>query len=108
MLSKKLKLKTHNKPSFACLASRFPYNSEITKHKLLKVGKAEEYLRQLGFSQVRVRDYGTIARIEIYKKEFRKILSPEITKKASVYFKKIGFKYVTLDIEGYRTGSMNI
>lgn len=106
--SKKLGLATYNKPSFACLASRFPYHAEITEQKLERVDKAEAYLKKLGFSQVRVRDYGTIARIEVYKHEFKKLLQPSYREKIWRYFSRLEYKYVTLDLEGYRTGSMNL
>ncbi len=103
--SKDMDLSTWNKPAFACLASRFPYGIEITKSRLEKVEKAEDFVRNLGVKQFRVRFHDDVARIEVLKDDFETVLknSDEITKK----FKEIGFKYVTLDIEGYRTGSLN-
>lgn len=103
--SKDMGLSTWDKPAFACLASRFPYGIEITKSKLEKVEKAEDFIRNLGVKQFRVRYHDDVARIEVLKDNFETVLknSDEITKK----FKEIGFKYVTLDIEGYRTGSLN-
>ncbi|MEE8815385.1 MAG: ATP-dependent sacrificial sulfur transferase LarE [Lachnospiraceae bacterium] len=105
-LSKKLDLPTWDKPSAACLASRFVYGEHITKDKLLKVGEAEEYLHGLGFTQLRVRMHGeSLARIEVLPEEFAMLLShrDEIVTK----LKSLGFLYVTMDLTGYRTGSMN-
>jgi uncharacterized protein len=106
-LSKKLGLLTWNKPSMACLASRFPYNTEIDKVSLEQVAKAEEYLRFLGFSQVRVRHHGQIARIEVETGEIPKLLDPILRAKIVDNLKQLGYAYVTLDLAGYRTGSMN-
>ena len=104
-LSKDMQLDTWDKPAFACLASRFPYGIKITKSKLMQVEKAESFLFSLGVKQFRVRYHDEIARIEVLKNDFQTVLdnSEEITK----YFKEIGFKYITLDMEGYRTGSLN-
>lgn len=104
-LSKQMDLDTWDKPSFACLASRFPYGIEITKSRLEQVENAELFLLSLGIRQFRVRYHNEVARIEVNKNDFQPILnhSDEIVKK----FKEIGFKYITLDIEGYRTGSLN-
>ena len=103
--SKKLCLRTWNKPSYACLASRFPFHSAITKKALVKVGRAEEYIRALGVGQVRVRSHGPIARIEVLPADFSTIFSLNalITKR----LKSLGFTYVALDLAGYRTGSMH-
>lgn len=103
--SKGLKIPTWNKPPFACLASRFPFNTAITKEKLQRVGKAEDFLRRLGFSQIRVRMHDSVARIEIPKSQLdRGVKFKEaIIKK----LKNLGFIYVALDLEGYRTGSMH-
>ena len=103
--SKDMGLPTWDKPAFACLASRFPYGTEITKSKLEKVEKAEDFVRNLGVKQFRVRFHDDIARIEVLKDDFQTVLrnSDEITQR----FKELGFKYVALDIEGYRTGSLN-
>ncbi len=105
--SRKMGLKTWNKPSFACLASRFPYGKEITKEKLSIVDKAERFLRGLNFKQVRVRHHGEIARIELEKKDIGIFISKGLLDKVIKKFKELGFLYVTLDLEGYRTGSMN-
>jgi uncharacterized protein len=104
-ISKEMKLETWDKPAFACLASRFPYGTEITKSLLEQIEKAESFLQFLGVKQFRVRYHKDIARIEVSKDDFQLILtnSDKIVEK----FKEIGFKYITLDIEGYRTGSLN-
>ena len=106
-LSKKLKLPTFSKPSFACLATRFPYGEKITAKKLFMVDQAEQLLLDLGFKQVRVRHHGNVARIETDETGFKIFTNPKIRKKISDKFKKIGFAYVAADILGYRTGSMN-
>ena len=104
-LSKQLKLKSWNMPSFACLASRFPYGTKITKQRLKQIEKAEEFLHSLKIEQVRVRYYNDTAKIEVLKQDFQKIFkhSSKIVK----YFKDLGFTYTTLDLKGYRTGSLN-
>jgi uncharacterized protein len=106
-LSKQLNIPTWNKPSFACLSSRFPYGKEITVEKLTMVDKAEQFLMDMGFKQLRVRHHDEIARIEVDPDERVRFFDLEIMDKIGNEFKKIGFKYVTLDIIGYRTGSMN-
>lgn len=107
VLSKQMNIPTWDKPSFACLSSRFPYGHEITEPKLKMVDLAEQLLLDLGFRQVRVRHHGEIARIEVAQEERAKFFDLEFMDKVSAEFKKIGFNYVTLDITGYRTGSMN-
>ncbi|MCM8781971.1 MAG: ATP-dependent sacrificial sulfur transferase LarE [Candidatus Omnitrophica bacterium] len=104
--SKTLKLKTWNKPAFACLASRFPYRSKITKKGLSMVEKAEEFLRGFGIRQVRVRHYGEIGRIEVFPEDIKILLDPKNAKMISQKFKKLGFLYTMVDLEGYKTGSM--
>ncbi|AUS96667.1 TIGR00268 family protein [Clostridium thermosuccinogenes] len=106
-LSKEMNLPTWDKPSFACLSSRFPYGQEITKEKLEMVDKAEQFLLDLGFKQVRVRHHGDIARIEVSRSEREKFYNGELMDKVYEEFKKIGFRYTALDLKGYRTGSMN-
>jgi uncharacterized protein len=107
-LSKKLGLQTWNKPSYACLASRIPYYDTITRRKLEMIEKAEDILRNnYSFSQVRVRCHGDIARIEVAPREIRKFFKGEAASGAAKRLQKLGFKYVTVDILGYRTGSMN-
>lgn len=107
ILSREMGLPTWNKPSFACLASRFVYGEEITEQKLNMVDKAEQLLLDLGFKQVRCRIHGNIARIEVNSDEFNKMLVPETREKIYNEYKKLGFGYVALDLKGYRTGSMN-
>ena len=106
-LSWELGLKTWDKPSFACLASRFVYGERITPEKLHMVGKAEELLISLGFKQFRVRIHGNIARIEILPEDFARIIQDDTRTKIYGTLKNLGFSYVTLDLKGYRTGSMN-
>lgn len=107
LLSKQLGLSTWEKPSFACLSSRFVYGETITVEKLSMVEQAEEFLMQLGFRQVRVRMHGELARIEIAPEEMERVLSLEMAEKIHTRLKEIGFSYVTLDLGGYRMGSMN-
>lgn len=105
--SKELGLPTWSKPSFACLASRFPFYSGITKEGLRRVDKAEIFLKKLGFKQVRVRLHKEIARLEFYKNDFSKMLDPEIRASVTRKLRSLGFKYACLDLDGYRTGSMH-
>lgn len=106
-LSKEMGLPTWNKPSFACLASRFPYGEKITKEKLEMVDKAEQFLIDLGFKQVRVRYHGKVARIEVNEDQFDKFLDKKVRDAVYSRFNELGFLYVALDLKGYRTGSMN-
>ena len=106
-LSRELGLPTWDKPSFACLSSRFPYGTRITEDRVKRVATCEDILRNLSFRQFRVRYHGDTARIEIDKGDFTRLLSDEVGKAVAEGFKKQGFKYIALDIEGYRTGSMN-
>ena len=106
-LSFSLGLKTWDKPSFACLASRFVYGEEITREKLRMVDDAEELLLSLGFRQMRVRVHSDMARIEILPEDFTRIIQDDTRTKIYDAFKAMGFSYVTLDMKGYRTGSMN-
>ena len=106
--SKDLNLPTWDKPSYACLASRFPYGESITVERLSMIEKLEDYIRDLGFKQVRVRDHKSVARIEVGSDETVKFLEEEeLREKLVRRAKKLGFTYVALDLEGYRTGSMN-
>lgn len=106
-LSKQLGLPTWNKPSMACLASRFPYYMRIDIKSLKRVSQAEDFLRALGFSQIRIRHHGQIARIEIEPKEFPEIMEKGVREKIVKTLKKLGYTYITIDLAGYRTGSMN-
>ena len=103
--SHQLGLPTWDKQSFACLSSRFVYGEEITEQKLGMVDQAEQLLLDLGFHQLRVRIHGTIARIEVLPDEFEKLLQNR--EQIVTEFKKYGFTYVTMDLQGYRMGSMN-
>jgi pyridinium-3,5-biscarboxylic acid mononucleotide sulfurtransferase len=107
LLSKEYGLPTWDKPSLACLASRFPYYTPVEPKTLAQVAKAEDALRNLGFSQVRVRHHGEIARIEIMPEEFRKAMAEGIRTRVLSQLKRFGYTYVTLDLGGYRTGSLN-
>ena len=104
-LSRELGLPTWNKQSFACLSSRFVYGETISEEKLSMVDRAEQLLLDLGFHQVRVRIHGMIARIEIHPNEFEKLIG--VREDVSRQFRSFGFTYITLDLMGYRTGSMN-
>ncbi len=106
-LSKKAGLSTWDKPAAACLASRIPYGDRITEEKLFAVEKAEFFLKKNGIKNLRVRHHGNIARIETDEKEMPLLFRPALRKKTAMRFKQLGFKYVTVDIEGYRTGSLN-
>jgi uncharacterized protein len=106
-LSKRFGLPTWDRPSLACLASRFPYDTKITLADLDRVGRAEDVLRRIGFGQLRVRHHGTIARIEIPPAEFGRLIAPKVRVRIEGGLKKLGYLYVTLDLGGYRTGSMN-
>lgn len=96
-----------NKPSMACLSSRFPYGEEITTAKLDRIGKAEALLRKAGFTQVRVRYFGQTAKIELYPAEFKKLLASPLREGLIKKFSGLGFTNTLLDLKGYRTGSMN-
>ena len=106
-LSKELNLPTWNKQSFACLSSRFPYGENITPDRLHMIDQAEQYLLDLGFHQVRVRYHGDLARIETDETGFDVLLDKDNRNKIHNRFKTIGFTYISLDLKGYRTGSMN-
>jgi uncharacterized protein len=106
-LSKEMNLPTWDKPSLPCLSTRFPYGTQITREKILRVACAEEFLADLGIRQLRVRDHDTIARIEIPRENMPLFLDEEISQKIMEKFRTLGYAYVTLDIQGYRMGSMN-
>ncbi len=107
LLSKEMGLETWDKPSAACLASRLPYGERITPEKLRRIDAAEKILRELGFKQVRVRSHGDLARIEVESEALPKLASPGTRDHVAAELKKLGFTYVTLDLLGYRTGSLN-
>lgn len=106
-LSRLLGLPTWDKPSYACMSSRFPYGEKITKDKLAMVSQAEDFLRTMGFKQFRVRHHDTIARIEVLPENIRTLTDPLIRAEIVKKFKEIGFIYITIDLEGFRSGSMN-
>ena len=107
-LSKEFGLHTWDKPSFACLASRFPYGETIDEKKLAMVDNAEQYLLDRGFSQFRVRIHGgSLARIELKPEEFGKLMQDELRLDVYGRLRDIGFDHVALDLQGYRSGSMN-
>jgi uncharacterized protein len=107
VLSRFLGMPTAEKPALACLASRFPYGTRIDKGSLERVGKAEDLLRELGFGQVRVRHHGAVARLEVEPAMISRLLKAEVRGKISRGLKKLGYAYVALDLDGYRTGSLN-
>lgn len=106
-LSRQLGLPTADKQAFACLSSRFPYGTEITADRLRQVDQCETYLRQQGFNNYRVRYHGEIARIEVAPAELEQFFDRELREAVTIAFKAAGFTYITLDLQGYRTGSMN-
>lgn len=107
LLSRELSLPTFNKPAQPCLASRIPYGKEVSVDVLSQIEQAEKYIKNLGIDVVRVRHYGELARIEVEPINFQKLLNSTTKNAVTRYFKKLGFKDVSLDPEGYRTGSLN-
>ena len=106
-ISKQWALPTWDKPAFACLSSRFPYGTRITRDLLRKVDDAEQFLYDLGIRQFRVRHHEDLARIEVDPQEIEHIAEKPMREQISAAFKKLGYKYVTLDLQGYRSGSLN-
>ncbi len=106
-LSREMRLSTHDKPAFACLSSRFPYGTTITRERLGIIKKCEDFLRELGIKQFRVRYHGKLARIEVLKNDIARLMEDELRDKVVQKFKESGFTYVSLDLEGYRLGSQN-
>ena len=106
-LSRIAGLPTWDRPASACLSSRIPYGTPVTVENIKTVETGEEAIKALGFRQFRVRFHSELVRIEIAKDELERALSPEIAAQFTAIFKKLGFKYVTLDLEGYRQGSLN-
>jgi uncharacterized protein len=100
-------LPTWNKASFACLSSRFPYGTPITRDKLAQVEAAEQFLREQGFRQFRVRHHNDIARIEVYPEELPRLVEPELRTRLVAHFQQVGYRYVTVDLAGFRSGSLN-
>lgn len=105
--SKELGLPTWDKPSSPCLAMRIPYGQRITKEALLRIEKAEDFLRSFGLGEIRVRDHGCIARIEVEADKIELLLTPEKRKIISETLKSLGYTFIALDLNGYRTGNMN-
>lgn len=105
-LSKKLGIPTWNKPSLACLASRIPYGTAINKKILSRINRAESFIRDMGFREVRLRHYNSLARIEVAKEDISRLIA--MRRLIIDRLKKLGYNYVTVDLEGYRTGSLNI
>lgn len=106
-VAKDLGLENWDKPSSACLASRIPYGEEITRERLDRIAKAEASIQELGFRQVRVRDHHLLARIELLSDDLDRVPAPPMRAAMVDACKRAGYTYVTLDLEGYRTGSLN-
>ena len=106
-ISRQLSLKTANEPASPCLASRISYGVEITKQRLSQIDKAESLMRKLGFIEFRVRHHNELARIEVSQNDFKKIIRLEVREQIVNKFKKLGFIYVSLDLQGFRSGALN-
>jgi len=106
-LSKSLGLPTWNKPATPCLSSRIPYGQEITAAALERISKAEIFIRKYGVTELRVRNHSEVARIEIHPGDFHKLTAAPARKEIVNYLRSIGFKYITLDLQGFRSGSGN-
>ncbi len=107
LLSRQMDLPTWDKPALACLSSRIPYGQKITREKIASIEKAETFLQDMGFRQVRVRHHGDIARIEVSEAERQRFFDPGVMDRTVAVLNQYGFSYVTLDLRGYRTGSLN-
>ena len=105
--SKELNLETWSKPAYACLLTRLQVGEEITEEKLRKIEKSERYLFSLGLTGIRVRNHGDLARIEVQPQDREKLFNVDIMNKISEKLKEFGFKYITLDMSGYKMGSLN-
>lgn len=106
-LSKEMGLPTWDKPAQPCLSSRIPYGTPVSIDALQRIGQAEEFLRGLGFRQVRVRHHGTVARIELDAAELPRMVEPETRTKVAEHLRSLGYAYVSLDLDGFRSGSLN-
>jgi uncharacterized protein len=106
-LSRKLKLETADAPSSPCLASRLAYGLQISEERLEQIEKAEDFLRELGLVEFRVRHHESIARIEVHPEDFKKITAEPNRSKIIKKLKSLGFKYTTIDLQGFRSGSLN-
>ena len=107
LLSKEMKMPTWNKPAQACLSSRIPYGSPVSEEALTRIARAEEFLRGLGIRQLRVRHHGDVARIEVEPEDLPRLVDEGIREHVTEYFRSIGYTYVTLDLAGFRSGSLN-
>ena len=106
-LSKERDLPSWGKPAMACLATRVPYGEKITKEKLRQIDRAEEFLRSLEYGNCRVRHHGNLARIEVSPKRLEQLMKPDQRRQITEHLKGLGFKYITVDMQGYRMGSLN-
>jgi len=106
-LSRRVALPTWDKPASPCLSSRIAYGTTVTIERLTKVDRGEEILREFGFREFRVRHHDTLVRLEISTSEMDRVLNRDVLDQLAARFRELGFKYITLDLEGYRTGSMN-
>lgn len=106
--SKRLGLSTWNKPSSPCLATRFPYGQRITKDALKRVGQAEDFIKSLGFNTIRVRDHGGVARIEVAVDQIELLVIPQTRNIISEHLKKLGYTFISLDLDGYGIRSQNL
>jgi uncharacterized protein len=106
-LSREFGLATWDKPSSPCLATRFPYGQHITKEALIRVERAENFLHSLGLNECRVRDHGTVARIEVKKEDMNMVLDPGKRTAVSAMLKSLGYAFISLDLDGYQSGSMD-
>lgn len=106
-LSRMLGLPSWDKPSIACLGSRFPYGDRITVEALRQIDRAEELIRSLGFRQVRIRHHGDVARIEVEEQDIERLTSTEVRRRVVEGLRELGYRFVTVDLAGYRTGSLN-
>jgi len=107
VLSKQADLPTADLPASPCLASRMSYGLEITSQRLSQIEQAEDFLRSLGFTEFRVRHHDDIARIEVLPQDLSRLMDPDLREQTLTRFKSIGFQYVTVDLQGFRSGSMN-
>lgn len=106
-ISRTLGLPTWDKPSTACLSSRFPYGQNITAQALERVGRAERFIRKFGVKQLRVRDHTETARIEVLPEDFPLLMDKSVRTETVAFLKSLGYKYITLDLQGFRSGSLN-
>ena len=106
--ARRLNLPVWDKPALACLSSRFPYGTEITRDRLTRVARCERILRELGFRVFRVRYHDTVARIEVVPEDFPRVVIPGVCTEIVAQFREAGFHHVALDLQGYRMGSLNV